>query len=254
MKALFLTSNLGCSTKVGGVWVPVKCDNSNCFIDNLRKEVGDIKKLTIIASDPDNYYRLDSQANCVIRGLQLDGFSVEEVNIIDHRFNGDMTNAILSSDVVFLCGGHVPTQNKYFKEIKLQDILEEYNGVVVGMSAGSMNCSKLVYAQPESEEEYLDKNYQKYIEGLGLTNLVIMPHMNRAKTDELCGDTTYNMCLRDSYDCPHYGIEDGGYILIKDGIATSYGKTVWFIRGKEYVLCEDKQKIELEDNQVKCDK
>jgi len=27
MKALFLTSNLGCATKVDGVWTPTACDN-----------------------------------------------------------------------------------------------------------------------------------------------------------------------------------------------------------------------------------
>lgn len=239
MKALFMTSSLGCAIKLGDAWIPTACDNSNYFVDNLRNEIEDVKNLTIIAADPDNYFRLDSQSNCVIQGLQLCGFSVKKTNLIDHRFKENIKEAILSSDMVFLCGGHVPTQNQYFKEIRLKEILNNYKGVVVGQSAGSMNCSKMVYAQPECEEEFLDVNYNNFIEGLGLTDIIIMPHMNRAKTDELCGETTYSMCLKDSYKIPHYGITDGGYILIKNGKAEAFGETIYFKDGKEIKLCEN---------------
>ena len=243
MKALFLTSSLGCSVKLGDARVPTACDNSNGFIDNLRKEVGGKIKLTIIASNPQNTHKTESQAVCLSEGLKMDGFSVDKVAIVDCRFRGDLKELIMSSNLVFLCGGHVPTQNKYFKEIGLKSVLEEYKGVVVGQSAGSMNCSKLVYAQPESEEEFLDENYNKFFDGLGLTDIIVMPHMNRAKTDTLCGQTTYGMCLEDSYVCPHYGITDGGYILIKNGETMAFGRTTYFKEGKEIVLCEDRQSV-----------
>ncbi len=250
MKALFLTSSLGCSTKINGAFIPKKCDNSNKFVDKLRKETGDIKRLVVIASDPDNSFRVDSQANCLTKGLQMDGFSVDETIIVDNRYTGKLSDDVKSADMVFLCGGHVPTQNKYFKKINLKKILKKYNGVVVGQSAGSMNCSNVVYAQPESEEEFLDKNYQKYILGLGLTDIVIMPHMNRAKIDSLCGETTYSLCLKDSCECPHFGITDGGYVLIKDNVATAYGETVFFKDGKEVVLCKKGKSFEIGGEQL----
>lgn len=243
MKALFLTSSLGCSIKLGDARVPTACDNSNGFIDALRKEVGDEIKLTIVASNPNNVFKTESQAFCLTEGLKFDGFYVDDVAIVDSRFKGDLKDLILSSNVVFLCGGHVPTQNNYFRELGLKEILNNYNGVVIGQSAGSMNCAKLVYAQPECEEEFLDPTYNKFIEGLGLTDIIVMPHMNRAKTDTLCGQTTYGMCLEDSYKCPHYGITDGGYILIKDDKAEAFGRTTYFKDGKEIVLCEDGQSI-----------
>ena len=239
MKALFLTSSLGCVIKSNGNVIPKNCDNTNLFVDKLRSECGDIKKLVIVASNPDNYLKIDSQAYCVSEGLKMDGFSIEQVNIIDHRFGGNIKETILSADMVFLCGGHVPTQNKYFKEIGLKLIFKDFHGVVIGQSAGSMNCSKMVYAQPENEEEFNDPNYQNTFEGLGLTDLIIMPHMNRAKLDELCGETTYSMCLKDSYIIPHYGIVDGGYILVKDGKTGAFGKTVFFENGKEMLMCEN---------------
>lgn len=239
MKALFMTSNLGCVIKTNGKSIPKNCNNTNGFVDKLKSECEDVKKLVIIASNPDNYQKIDAQSYCVTEGLKMDGFSVLQVDVIDHRFYGDIKESILSSDLVFLCGGHVPTQNQYFKEIGLKEILSNFYGVVVAQSAGSMNCSKWVYAQPEFEEEFNDQNYKNYFEGLGLTDIIIMPHMNRAKTDELCGETTYSMCLKDSYNIPHYGIIDGGYILIKNGKAEAFGKTVYFENGKEKLVCED---------------
>ncbi|MBO5654995.1 MAG: Type 1 glutamine amidotransferase-like domain-containing protein, partial [Clostridia bacterium] len=88
----------------------------------------------------------------MVESLNLDGFGVENLTVIDHRFEGDIERTILEADVVFLAGGNVPTQNKYFKEINLKTIIEKYDGVVIGMSAGSMNSSKKVYAQPEEDE------------------------------------------------------------------------------------------------------
>lgn len=249
MKALFLTSNLGCSIKLGDARIPTACDNTNGFIDALRREVGDIKKLIVIASNPNNAFKTDSQAHCFSEALKIDGFSVADTIVVDNRYKGNLEETVLSSDVVLLCGGHVPTQNKYFKELRLKEILNKYRGVVIGQSAGSMNCSKIVYAQPENEAEFLDPGFEKYFDGLGLTEINVMPHMNRAKIDSLCGQTTYGMCLEDSHKCPHYGITDGGYILIKNRKIEAFGRTTYFKNGKEIVLCEDGQSITIDGGQ-----
>ena len=255
MKALFMTSQLPKLIKdANGNKIPVGCHNSNGLVDKIKENIKSLNKFVYIASNPDNFEKSDAQSIATGEALRIEGLKINEVVVIDHRFDENIKETILSADMVFLAGGHVPTQNEYFKEIDLKSILKEYKGVVVGQSAGSMNCSELVYAQPENEEEFNSADYNKFISGLGLTNIIIMPHMNRAKTDELCGTTTYEMCLEDSFECPHYGISDGGYILIKDGVATAFGKTIYFKDGKEKVLCEDGQSVVLEENQAICDK
>lgn len=255
MKALFMTSQLPKLIKdANGNKIPVGCNNENSIVEKIKENTNETIKFVYIASNPDNFEKSDAQSIATGEALRIEGLKINEVVVIDHRFGENVKESILSADIVFLAGGHVPTQNKYFKEIDLKSILKEYEGVVVGQSAGSMNCSKLVYAQPESEDEFNNPEYEKFISGLGLTNIIIMPHMNRAKIDELCGTTTYDMCVADSFDCPHYGISDGGYILVKDGVATAFGKTVYFKDGKEKVLCEDGQSVVLEDNQAICDK
>lgn len=251
MKALFLTSSLGGYRKVvkGNETIKeiIKCDNSNHFIDRLKFYAPKIKTFVFIASGPDMFTRNDDYSNNVTKALNLDDFEIENLIVVDHRFKGNIEQSILSADVVFLSGGHVPTQNKYFKEINLKEILKKYSGVVIGQSAGSMNCGSIVYAQPENKEEFYDKNFQKKLFGLGLVNFSIMPHMNKSLVYEIDGTTTLDMCLKDSYNYPHYGIVDYGFIEVVNGKATAYGETTYLKNGKQYSVCENGEHVEIED-------
>jgi len=240
MKALFMTSQLPRLIKdADGNKIPNGCNNQNGIIEKIKSLIKSPIKFVYIASNPSNFEKSNSQCKATAKALEMENILVEGVELIDYQFNGNIEQTILSADLVFLAGGHVPTQNNYFKEIGLKNILDHYDGIVVGQSAGSMNCSSVVYAQPEDEEEFHDPDFKKIFPGLGLTDIVIMPHMNRAKTDELCGMTTYDMCIEDSYKIPHYGIVDGGYILVKDGKTEAFGKTVYFQNGKEIPICDD---------------
>lgn len=250
MKAIFLTSSLGgyIKTLQGNKYVNeiIKCDNSNHFIDRLKLVVPKIDTFVFIASDPDCAQKTDEYSNIIVGALNLDNFDIKNLIIIDHRFSGDIKKTILSADVVFLAGGNVPKQNSYFKGINLKSILDIYNGVLIGQSAGSMNCSDVVYTQPEEKEEFEDGNYQRLITGLGLVDFAIMPHMNSAyEIDEYGHPTVMQMCLEDSFNIPHYGIYDYGFIEIAENKAIAYGKTLYFKDGKCTILCNEKEQIEL---------
>ena len=248
MRRIFLTSSLGgYSRTIKGdevVTEIIKCDNSNGFIDRLKSVLPKINNFVFVASNPDGHAKTKEYANIIVNALNLDGFNIENLIVINHRFAGDIVNTILSADVVFLAGGNVPTQNKYFKEINLKEILRNYDGVLIGQSAGSMNCSKYVYAQPEEDEEFDDKNFEKIIEGLGLVDFAIMPHMNYAyDIDEMGHPSVMEMCLEDSYNIPHYGICDYGFIEVDGDTATAYGKTMIIKNGECINLCKDSESI-----------
>jgi len=68
-----------------------------------------------------------------------------------------------------LTGGHVPTQNSFMKKLQLKEKLQDWNGLIIAWSAGSMNCAEMVYAGPEFPGEAVDPNYQRWITGLGIT-------------------------------------------------------------------------------------
>ena len=251
MKALFLTSNLGCYINTNEGKKVVNCDNTNYFIDRLRVYAKRIPTLVFIASDPDNYVKTDEYVNVLVKSLNLDSFCIQKVYVIDHRFDGNLADVINNAQVVFLAGGHILTQNKYFKEIGLKSILEKYEGVVIGKSAGSINCAEVAYIQPETEEEFRDPNYMKLHSGLGLTKIKVMPHMNRATTDSIDGVTTLDMCLADSNSIPQIGIYDGGFIEVSGGVSIAYGKTLSIKNGKSEVLCEVKETAIIWDNLLK---
>lgn len=103
MKTIFLTSHTGFYTKVVNngeeVKIATPSDNSNHFIDRLKEAVPTIKNLAFVASDPDGFEKTQLNASLMVESLNLDGFGVENLTVIDHRFEGDIARAIMEADV-----------------------------------------------------------------------------------------------------------------------------------------------------------
>ena len=249
MKTIFLTSSLENTIKTENGRIPKKCDNSNFFIDRLKFHVPHIKTLVFFASSPDAYEINDLFSKNTQESFNFDGFGIENLILIDHRFKGNLEKVVMSADVLFFTGGHVPTENAFFKEIGLKEILEKYNGIIIGQSAGSMNCAKVVYAPPEKPEDF-EPDYKREMSGLGLTNIRIMPHMGMSFDDNVGdnGKSTYDYCIEDSFKYPVYGIYDTGFIEIYNGTEISYGKTLLIKNGECTELCGDKEKIEISED------
>ena len=132
---------------------------------------------------------------------------------------------IQDSDFIILAGGHVPTQNAFFREIGLRELLEDFSGTVMGISAGSMNAARRVYAQPEMPGESVDPGYRRFLPGLGLTDINILPHYQKVKHDIIDGrrlfeDVTYH----DSMGNTFYALPDGSYLLIDSGETLLFGR------------------------------
>ena len=144
MKKLFLTSWIGGYDRSDEDKTPIKLNNTNRFVDRLRLACPNIRVITYIASDPNDFEKCDEHSKRLMANLKLDGFEPEALYVIDNRNRYNVADAVMSSDIVFLSGGHVPTQNAFFRKIGLKEILFNYNGVVIGQSAGSMNCAELV--------------------------------------------------------------------------------------------------------------
>ncbi len=53
----------------------------------------------------------------------------------------------------FSCAAGTSYAEPFFQEIDLRKELRNWDGVLVGVSAGTMNCEELVYAPPEEEGE-----------------------------------------------------------------------------------------------------
>ena len=142
---------------------------ANGMTDELRRFWTDDARCLLISAFPDEYEvndRMRADYEWIVRDT---GLSISCMDICDLRNGKEKADALLSYDFVILGGGHVPTENAFFSSIGLADMFSEYEGIAMGISAGTMNCARIVYAQPEMPGEAVDPSFERFIPGLGLT-------------------------------------------------------------------------------------
>jgi peptidase E len=186
-------------------------------------------RVLLVSAAPDDVkftdYVLDSMSDCI----RNSGITPSSVTMLDRRNEGLARDLVRSADWIVLCGGHVPTQNRFLHEIKLKELLRGFDGLVMGCSAGSMNCAERVYSHPELPGEAIDPAYPRWLDGLGLTKLQIVPHYYQVRDVVLDGKRLFeDVIFPESWRHAFYTFPDGGYILSKDGRETLYG-TAWEI-------------------------
>lgn len=233
---VFLTSSpsgpLDNSRKVDGL------DTMNHFVDNLRKYWKECAKCLMITASPDEYEQNDEMTRFFAYAVEKAGLSFSEFVLWDGRNEVLSKEELGTFDVIFLGGGHVPTQNRFFQEIGLREKIQEFQGIVIGISAGTMNSADLVYAQPELPGESVNPEYQKYLNGLGLTKIQILPHYQMVKDFELDGRRLYEeITCADSYGNCFLVLPDGSYLMIENGVETVWGEAWHFFDGEIRKIC-----------------
>ena len=242
---VMLTSSLGGSSKVNGIRVPSILIQNNGLLDNLKSIWTTDAKVLIISAGPSDYEKNDSVCACLKESLPMSGLSISHIDMCDSR-NPSAVESLECVDVLILAGGHVPTQNKFIGQLRLRERLKDYHGSVVAWSAGSMNCADTVYAGPELEGEAIDPLYERWISGLGLTDINIFPHFQSLKDDYLDGlrlieDITY----ADSVGHEIIALNDGSYIMLEDGKTTLYGEAYMIKDRQQWKICNDGESISL---------
>lgn len=161
------------------------------------------------------------------------------------RSNQERTAYLVeNSDFIVLGGGHVPTQHRFFLDIFLRQYLLSYEGVLLTISAGSMNCADMVYSIPEYPGEVIDPNYQRFFPGLGLTSVQILPHFYSWKGVKLDGQDIYReVASGNSRQRRFYVFPDGTYLFSKYGYEEIRGECHILENGVFRTLCDDEQKV-----------
>ena len=246
MKKLFLTSSLGTNIKIDEQRYPCEIDNSNNMIEVLKEALNLENKLVLISSNPFDYERNDEVYAITKESFMMSGFNFKEIVMLDQRNRREVKEHLKGADLIILCGGHVPTQNDWFKEIGLSSILKEYEGIIIGQSAGSMNAAGMVYACPELEGEAIDPSYKRWIEGLGLTDLNIFPHYAELINEELDGLKLMDeIVLKDSFERPIYTLNDGSFIEISESNTIIHGECYKISNGIITYICKNGNKVNL---------
>ena len=161
------------------------------------------------------YWKPDSR--CLLIAAFPDAF--EENEVMRSYFEGVIEDTGLSAVCLDLCDG------RNGKEA-VQDLHSyDMDGIVMGISAGTMNCAEIVYAQPEEPGEADSEDYRKFIPGLGLTKYNILPHYQAVKDDYVDGKRLFeDITFPDSIGHIFYAIVDGTYLLQTEDRAEIHGE------------------------------
>lgn len=243
---LFLTSSPCTRTAPEGTDIPCILNEANDFVKRLSENWKMGSRCLLISAFPDNQ-EINAEMSATFKAaLSYHGLTTSEMIICDSRNASEIFGLVADSDVIILGGGHVPTQNAFFKRIGLRELIQDYQGIVIGISAGTMNSAELVYAQPEEEGESVDPNYQRWMQGLGLTDVMILPHYQEAKENILDGKRLYeDITYPDSMGRKFYTLVDGSYILVRDGQTRLYGEGYLIQDGRVSQICAEGESLEL---------
>lgn len=236
---LFLTSSAGDNYVRDGKNIPCKMYTENGFLDRLKARVIPDANCLIMASAPTEYEQNDKVVQGFVKSFELSDLPVNAVKICDNRNRQEANELVKWADFIILSGGHVPTENAFFTEINLAEILEDFDGVIVSISAGSMNCASEVYAVPELEGEYINPDYKRYLTGLGLTDINILPHLQYVSGVTVDGKNMVSeIAVEDSYTKAFYGLPDTSYFLIEENTTKLYGEAYYFENGNRTKICD----------------
>lgn len=216
----------------------------NDFLWQLHADLPAHPKCVYIASNPDAPERNAHYSRDMVDAFAEAGMTFQELRILQRNTMDQAEQWVDWCDLIILAGGHVPTQNAFFKEMKLNKILSGYHGVIMGISAGTMNCAAIVYAQPEMPGESIDANYKRFLSGLGLTYLNILPHYQQVKDDILDGSRLFeDITFADSFGHSFLVLPDGSYVRVKDGRSVLYGEAYLLEDGKIRQICANNNKL-----------
>ena len=237
---VFLTSSptgpLDNSRPVDGV------DRKNGFLVHLKKYWKENAKCLIVSAFPADDAANDDMKVGMASAFSRCGLPISVFDVWDNRTKDFSKEILLSYDVIFLGGGHVPTENEFFHRIELREKIKDFEGIVIGISAGTMNAADVVYVQPELPGEAVNPEFRREAIGLGLTKTNILPHYQMVKNwmlDDmrLFEDITYG----DSWGKEFLALCDGSYLFVENGRELVIGEAYVITNGKLYQVCWENQ-------------
>ena len=147
----------------------------------LKKDINNYDTIVFIATTFDDYEKNDLYYNNLIKHFKNIDITFNKAYLIDNRVAKDLAkDYILKSNIIFLMGGDTKKQIDSVKEYDLFEILKSKEGIILGVSAGSMNqSSRVVYKNDYNN--YVIEDY----EGLGYIDINIYPHLDFNNIDYL---------------------------------------------------------------------
>ena len=142
------------------------------FTDEIAKELREIladrKSLVFISAWPDQYKRNDEDSEGMHNMFAIENMPFSSFSVIDERTELDTSKRqVETASCLFLMGGNATMQMDLIKRKGLFDKIKAFKGVILGVSAGSMNMGNPVVDIYESLVPY---------EGFAFAHITIKAH------------------------------------------------------------------------------
>ena len=225
MKTVFLTSSP--TGDLDGRYQVEGFDTRSGFRDALRTVWPENARCLMVTAFPEDIAASEEMTAFFRHAAEISGFGVQNFDLWDSRTKVQTADPC-EYQVIFLGGGHVPTQNAFFQQLKLREKLRNFDGVIIGISAGTMNCADEVYCPPELPGEAADPGFGHWLKGLGLTSVNILPHYQIVREDVIDGMRLYeDIIFPDSAGREFLALPDGSYVVDRDGCLEVCGEAHW---------------------------
>lgn len=215
--------------------VPIALQDENGILTNICKHLKGTNRLVVVANDQYDSEDNDQKLAVVGESFKLTGLNFNQAIALDARNKTSAREIVSGADVVILSGGKCVCQAEFFADINLKDILQDYDGIVVGISAGSMTLCKSVVNFPE---ETADLQHPRWLNGMGIVDEeIIIPHYD-GETDSYqfpCDDfdIAHDYILPMSHGHKFTALPNDSYILIEsDGRKQYFGDAYVISNGK----------------------
>ncbi|MBR2408514.1 MAG: Type 1 glutamine amidotransferase-like domain-containing protein [Lachnospiraceae bacterium] len=179
----------------------------------FREKISKRNKFAFVASEFELLHeKTDKYFRFFLDMFESIGIHFEEAYAIDGRMNAEEAQRqVAEADVIWLSGGDTPTQFGYFQTYGLDKVLREHGGVIIGMSAGSINMAKTSICTLACGH-YKQEIYH----GLGCVDISVEPHFVRGNVSEEL------LTLSEEYTI--YGLCDDGLIVCSGEPVEFYGE------------------------------
>lgn len=179
----------------------------------LRRVIGKTDKFVFIASEFEKKYeKTDYYFRYFLEMFAEINLHFAESCVIDSRMLPEEAQKNLeNADVIWLSGGDTPVAFSYMKTYGLDKVIKRYNGVIIGMSAGTINMAETAICTLSCGHKK-----QEIYDGLGCVKISVEPHfVEKQVTDEL-------LDLSKEYEI--YGLCDEGAIVCENNQMTFIGE------------------------------
>lgn len=201
---------------------PCVIPNENGILTLIRENLTRQECLLVIANDPNDSALNDTVANLLNSAFQMTGIKFKQVKILDHRSVKQAASLIQNADLIYMCGGEILRQLTFLQQIDFKTSIENYQGIVITVSAASMCLTKTICNFPEHTKEL---NQPRIVKGLGIIDLKIIPHFDGASLTYQGTTDLPNLvqdyllpCSDNNHIC---GLPNGSFILF-DGTGLKY--------------------------------